>query len=71
MSDIHPSFHRPPPREWAPHVGQRVRLLYQDKTYEGVITQVLNGPGGYVVSSDDLLLPVVCGRDSLRPMSGS
>jgi len=68
MCNTHPAFGHPPPNHWVPQAGERVRFLYDINSYEGVITQVLDEPGGYVVSSDDLLLPVVCDRDSLRPL---
>jgi len=68
MSDIHPSFGQPLPARWTPQVGERVRLLFRGKSYIGEVTQILDEPAGYVVSSDDLLMPVVCGRSSLRPI---
>lgn len=68
MCNLHSAFGHPPPENWLPQAGERVHFQYDIRSYEGVITQVLDEPGGYVVSSDDLLLPVVCDRDSLRPL---
>ncbi len=67
MCHMDPAFLNPPPKDWAPKLGERVRLLYGGKTHDVIVTQVLDS-GGFVVSGDDLLMPVACGRNSLRPL---
>ena len=71
MCKIHASFERRPSQDWAPKAGERVRVLYKGRSYEAVITQVLKDPSVFVVASDDLLMPVACNRDSLRPVDSA
>ncbi len=71
MCPMDPAFMSPPPKDWTPQPGERVRLLFGGEIHEVVITQLLDGPGGsgYVVAGDELLLPVACGREAIRPLS--
>jgi hypothetical protein len=68
MSDSDLIFRIPPPPNWTPEVGDPVRVLYQNRTFEGHITQILMNPETFVVESDDLLMPVACSRSSIRPL---
>lgn len=67
MTQLPDDFLRPPPENWVPQPGDRVRLLFRGKVFDAVVTSELEG-GGFVVSGDSLLLPVVCTRDLLRPV---
>jgi hypothetical protein len=66
MRHLPAEFLRPPPDPWDPKLGERVLLLFRDQVFEGTITAVLD-EGGFVVSAENLLLPVVCNRELLRP----
>ena len=67
MCKIPAAFLIPPPEGWEPKLGDRVQILYAGQAHEVVVTMVLE-EGGFVVESHSLLLPVACGRDSLRPL---
>lgn len=69
MDQSHPSFQKPPPERWEPQVGDQVLLAYRGKIFVVTVTQILEDPRAYVVSGDELLIPVCCGRDSLRPFN--
>jgi hypothetical protein len=67
MCNLPPAFRIPPPEGWKPNLGDRVQILYGGKAHEVVVTMLLE-KDGFVVAGDTLLLPVACGRDSLRPL---
>ncbi len=67
MCKLPPPFSNPPPKGWKPNVGDRLLLYYGGKVHEVVVTMALENEG-YIVAGDSLILPVACGRDSLRPL---